>query len=72
MVVRSRAQTYRTRLHHLLQRQVHPRIAGNQMSVQRLAVLELDEHRVPLGGCEEAQWKLERAVSMAFLRASRR
>lgn len=32
----------RTRLHHLLQRQVHPRVAAQQVPVQRLAVLELD------------------------------
>lgn len=32
------------------------------MSVQRLSILELHEHGMPLGGSEEAQWKLENAL----------
>jgi hypothetical protein len=50
--------THRTSLHNLLQRQIHPRIARNQVSVQCLAVLELDEHRVALRRCEESKGKL--------------
>jgi hypothetical protein len=43
--------TYRTSLNNFLQREIHPRIARNQVSVQRLAILELDEHRVALRRC---------------------
>lgn len=32
------------------------------MSVQRLAIFEFHEHGMPLGGSEEAQWKLENAL----------
>lgn len=32
------------------------------MSVQCLSILELHEHGMPLGGSEEAQWKLESAL----------
>ena len=32
------------------------------MSVQRLSILKLHEHGMPLGGSEEAQWKLENAL----------
>jgi hypothetical protein len=60
--------THRARLHNLLQREVHPGIAGDQVSVQRLAILELHEHRVPLGGGQEAQWKLEGVSMKEFAR----
>lgn len=36
------------------------------MSVQRFAVLELDEHRVALCGREETQWQLY-CVWLAFV-----
>jgi hypothetical protein len=32
------------------------------MAVQRLSILKLHEHGMPLGGSEEAQWKLESAL----------
>ena len=50
--------TYRTCLHHLLQRQVHPRVACDQVAVERLAVLKLDQHRVALRRVEEAEGQL--------------
>jgi hypothetical protein len=53
-----REKTNRARLHNLAQRQVHPRVAQNEVSVERLAVLELDHHRVALGGREEPEWQL--------------
>lgn len=53
-----RGQTYRTRLHHLLQRQVHPRIAHDQVAVQVLAVLELDEDGVALRRVKESEGQL--------------
>lgn len=43
---------------NLLQCQVHPCIAVDKMSVERLAVLELDQHWVALGGIEEAERQL--------------
>jgi hypothetical protein len=36
-------------LDDLLQSQVHPVIAIDEMAVESLAVLQLDEHRVALG-----------------------
>lgn len=50
------AWTYRAGLHHFLQGEVHPGIAGHEMAVQRLSILEFHEHGMPLGGSEEAQW----------------
>lgn len=50
--------TYGTCLHDLLEREVHPCVAVDQVAVEGLAVLELDEHRVPLGGVEEAEGEL--------------
>ena len=46
--------TYWASLNNLLQGQVHPSIASDQMSVQGLAILELYEHWVPLGGGKKA------------------
>lgn len=43
------------RLHHLAQRQVHPRVARLQVTVERLAVLELHQHRVPLRRGEQRE-----------------
>jgi hypothetical protein len=57
-MLRRKRAAYRTSLHHLLQRKVHPRITCNQVSVQRLAILELHQHGVALRGCEEAEGKL--------------
>ena len=48
-------KTYGARLHHLLQRQVHPRVAQDQVAVQVLAVLELDEDGVALRRVEESE-----------------
>lgn len=49
------AGPYRTRLHHFLQRQVHPRIAHDQVAVQVLAVLELHQDGVALRRVEESE-----------------
>ena len=49
------APTYWARLDHLLQRQVHPRIAVDKVAVEGLAVLQLDEHGVALGRVKEAE-----------------
>ena len=51
-MVRSR-RTYSTGLYDLLQGQVHPCIAGNQVAVQRFAILEFDKHWVALRRGEE-------------------
>lgn len=40
------------------QGEVHVRIAADEVSVQSLAVLELDEHRMALGGSEKAEREL--------------
>jgi hypothetical protein len=56
--VQWRGNTYRTGLHHLLQREIHPRVARNQVSVERLAILELHQHRVALCSREQAEWEL--------------
>lgn len=45
-------QTYWAGLHDFLQGEVHPVVAIDKVTVQRLAVLELDEHGVPLGGVQ--------------------
>lgn len=44
---------YWARLYDLLQGQVHPRVAVDQVSIEGLAVLQLDEHGVALGGIEQ-------------------
>lgn len=49
-----------TRLDDFLEGQVHPRVAIDQVAVERLAVLELHEHWVALRGGEEAERKLWR------------
>lgn len=48
------AIAFGARLNNLFEYQVHPVIAIDQVSIQRLAVLKLDEHRVALGRGEEA------------------
>ena len=53
------AVTHGASLNHLLQRQVHPGVAHDQMAVERLAILELDEHGVALGRVEQAERQLE-------------
>jgi len=40
-------------LDDLFEGQVHPRVAVDQVAVQGLAVLELDQHGVALGGREK-------------------
>jgi hypothetical protein len=50
--------THRASLHHLLQREIHPRVACNQVSVEGLAVLELHQHRVALRRREQAEGEL--------------
>jgi hypothetical protein len=42
------------RLYHFPQREVHPSIAIDQQSVERLAALQLDEHGVTGRGRQEA------------------
>lgn len=49
---------FRAGLYHFAQNQVHPVVAGHQVAVQGLAVLELDQHRVALCGREEAEGQL--------------
>lgn len=44
-----RRGTNRTCLHNLLQSQVHPSVAIDQVSIEGFAVFELYEHRVALG-----------------------
>jgi len=41
--------TNRTGLHNLLQSQVHPSVAIDQVSIERFSIFELYEHRVALG-----------------------
>lgn len=43
--------TLGTCLDNFFQRQIHPGIACDQVAVKCFAVFELDQHRVPLGGC---------------------
>lgn len=50
--------THRARLDHLLEGEVHPRVALDEVSVEGLAVLELDEHGVALSGVEQAEGQL--------------
>ena len=50
--------THRTRLHDLLQRQVHPCVAHNQVPVEVFAILELDEDGVALRRVEESEGEL--------------
>lgn len=42
------------RLHNLLQREVHPVVAVDEVAVERLSVLQFDEHGVALSGVKEA------------------
>lgn len=46
---------YRTGLYHLLKGQVHPCVAHNKMTVECLAILQLDEHGVALGRIQQAE-----------------
>lgn len=48
--------TYRASLHNLLQRKIHPRIACDQVPIERLSILKLDEHWVALRRRQEAEW----------------
>jgi hypothetical protein len=45
-------------LHDFFQRQVHPVVAIDQVTVERLAVFEFDKHRVALCRRQEAEWQL--------------
>lgn len=49
--------SFRARLHDFFQSQIHVGIAIHKMSVQRLAIFELDEHRMALRRGEETEWK---------------
>ena len=42
-----------TCLHHLFEGQIHPGVAVDQMTIQRFSILELDQHRMALGGIEQ-------------------
>jgi hypothetical protein len=45
-------------LHDFFEGEVHVCVALDQVAVEGFAVLELDEHGVALGGCEEAEGEL--------------
>ena len=47
-----------TCLHDFFEGEVHVCVALDQVAVEGFAVLELDEHGVALGGCEEAEGEL--------------
>lgn len=47
-----RLRSYGAGLDNFFQGEVHPRVAVDEVAVQGLAVLELDEHGVPLGRVE--------------------
>jgi hypothetical protein len=53
-----------TGLDDFLQGQVHPGIAVDQVSVQRLAILEFDQHRLALSSGQQPQWELEDDTSV--------
>ena len=44
-----------TRLHDFFEGEVHVGVALDEVAVEGFAVLELDEHGVALGGCEETE-----------------
>jgi hypothetical protein len=44
-----------TCLHDFFEGEVHVCVALDQVAVEGFAVLELDQHGVALGGCEEAE-----------------
>lgn len=48
---------FRARLDDLLEGEVHPGIAHDQVSIQSLSVLEFDQHGVALGGVEQSEGK---------------
>lgn len=52
-------RTHGARLDHLAQRQVHPCVAQHQVAVERLAVLELDQHGVALRRVQKPEGQLE-------------
>lgn len=43
-------------LHDFFEGQVHVGVALHQVAVEGFAIFQLDEHGVPLGGGEEAEW----------------
>lgn len=53
-----------TGLDDLLQGQVHPGIAVDQVSIQRLAILEFDQHRLALSRGQQPQRELEDDTSV--------
>jgi hypothetical protein len=59
------AVAVRVGLDDLAQDEVHPVVAADEMAVEGLAVLELDEHWLALGGGEEAERELWR-VRVSF------
>jgi hypothetical protein len=56
--VRLRRYTHWASLYNFLESQVHPGVAGDEVTVECLAVLELDQHRVALRRIEQAEGKL--------------
>lgn len=47
--------TYSSRLNDFFQRQVHPRIALDQVAIERVAALELNQHRMALSCVEQTE-----------------
>lgn len=63
--VQASGSAYGTRLDHFSERQVHPSVAHDQVSVERLPVLQLDQHGMALGRVQQAEGQLQREVSIA-------
>lgn len=49
--------SFRACLHDFFEGEVHPRIAHDQVSVERLSILQLDQHGVALSGIEQSEGK---------------
>lgn len=63
---------HRARLHHLLEGEVHPVVAHDEVTVERLSVLELDQHRLALGGVKQAEGQLRGLDKVSGGRRARR
>ena len=63
---------YGTGLDDLPESQIHPGIAHDQMAVEGFAILQLDEHRVALGGREQTKRKLRQASATILLHGQHR
>jgi hypothetical protein len=46
-------------LYNFFQRKVHPGVALDEVAVERFAVLQLNKHRVTLGGIQQPEGQLE-------------